>query len=326
MTLGRSSVRLFGLSRPAVASAGGRYAGPERQGGSRAKAHEGGTALTTRLLLILALLGGCAGPRQATVTPGDTQQLWAKYEAAVAAAKYPEASKISQALVPLVPDTPGLRWNDEGQVLMVTWTQAAYFPPGDGPNQYRPGKTFPLYGDTWFTAVPFARDFCRANQGPSLVLRLEQALGLPPGTGKDAFVEVWIDPGRLFRPCPDPEVIDRECQVRIPLAGYGPAPDENQPPWYCPEPLPAPDQALPQQGGAFATVSQAHLNWMCTNWKSTYVNAANDAVWKPYPWTALGYTFDWGDAGDPVGQSEFVALGGTSVTFHAVTPTEAYCR
>jgi hypothetical protein len=282
-------------------------------------------SVPSRLVLILALLGGCAAPRQATV-PRDAQQLEAMYEVAVTAAKYPDASKISQALVPLVPDTPGLRWNEDGQVLMVTWTQAAYFPLGDGSSEYRPGKIFPLYGDTWFTAVPFGRDFCRANQGPSLVLRLEQALGLPPGTGKDAFVEVWVDPGHLFRPCPDPEVTDRECQVRIPLVGHGPTPGENQPPWYCPVPLPAPDQAVLQQAGAFVTVSQAHLNWMCTNWTNTYVNAANDAAWQSYPWTALGYTFDWGRTGDPVGQSEFVALGGTSVMFHAVTSTEAYCQ
>ena len=64
-----------------------------------------------------------------------------------------------------------------------------------------------------------AIDFALEQLRSMLVLRLEQRLGLPPKAGKDAFLEVWIDPADLFRPCPDPGIADRECQVDVPLVG-----------------------------------------------------------------------------------------------------------
>ena len=44
----------------------------------------------------------------------------------------------------------------------------------------------------------------------------------------------------------------------------------------------------------------------------------------PYPWTGLGYTYDWGDPGCEVGLSEFVILGGSTVGVQDVVPTADY--
>ncbi|HXO18393.1 MAG TPA: hypothetical protein VOA87_00560, partial [Thermoanaerobaculia bacterium] len=47
----------------------------------------------------------------------------------------------------------------------------------------------------------------------------------------------------------------------------------------------------------------------------------------PYPWTGLGYTWDWAaDNRDHHGESEFVAPTGTQVTVESVTPIAEYCR
>jgi hypothetical protein len=51
---------------------------------------------------------------------------------------------------------------------------------------------------------------------------------------------------------------------------------------------------------------------------------------KPYPWTSLGYTYDWGNPFTHVGLSEFVVNGKKSngskisVGIKAVTPTADY--
>ncbi len=261
------------------------------------------------------------------------------YGAAVAAARVPRPQSISRQLQALIPPgnggpaAPSQKWNKEGQILMANWTRRSYYQDKDGRPLYPPGETFPLYGDTWFTAVPEVRDLCRRADldGDRLVLRLEQLLGLPPGDqpppAYDAFLQVWVDPTRLFRPCPDPEISDHECQVAIPVVeaegqydcpaalpgegGETSAGCADRPPWSC--------AYRPQVSGRFVTVHPGHLAWMCQNWLSSYTGA------KKYPWTALGYTYDWGDPLDPRGPSEFVVPGGETVVFESLTDTLEYC-
>lgn len=46
----------------------------------------------------------------------------------------------------------------------------------------------------------------------------------------------------------------------------------------------------------------------------------------PYPWTRLGYTYDWGNAKSRVGLSEFVIRKGARLTVHSVSTTEGYAQ
>lgn len=46
---------------------------------------------------------------------------------------------------------------------------------------------------------------------------------------------------------------------------------------------------------------------------------------RPYPWTRLGYTYDWG-SGSHVGMSEYVIPGGMTVQVKAVYETSDYFR
>ncbi|MFC1925429.1 hypothetical protein ACFLW2_01880 [Chloroflexota bacterium] len=45
-----------------------------------------------------------------------------------------------------------------------------------------------------------------------------------------------------------------------------------------------------------------------------------------YPWTRLGYTYDWGDSKDETGLSEFIIREGSAVKIHSVTGTLDYCN
>ena len=292
---------------------------------------------TLLLILALALLAGCTGrsgpavspsaPAPSTSRPAPEAEAPASpapacplcldpaapairdaYAAAIEDAKYPSPGEISRDLTPLLRSTEGLIWNDRGQILMATWTKIHYYEP----TEFRPGQPYPLPVDTWFTAAPFAQEFCQALDLdlPMLTLRLEQLIGLPPGRSKDAFLEVWVDPTDLFRPCPDPEISDHECQVEIPVVDRG----QGQP-WDC--------SARRQVSGRFVTVHPGHLRWMCDNWVSSY---GHEELFDNYPWTALGYTYDWGNPDDPVGLSEYVAPAGSVVVFRGITPTEGYCQ
>jgi hypothetical protein len=264
-------------------------------------------SLALAALLTLALAGGCATARLAPAAAGPqaSQDLWGEYERAVEDARYPRPERIARDLVPITTFFDGLVWDDTRQkVLMVNWSYAS---------RYAPGPTT-LTRATWLTAAPFLQRFCQASglSGQALQLRLSERLGTPPDTAYEVFVEMWVDPADFFRPCPDPEINDRECQVNLTA---GPVDRSSDCPWSA-----ARERQL---AAKFATVSAAHLDWMCSNWTSSYPPG------KPrqsYPWTALGYTYDWSSASPGhVGESEFVAPQGTPVVVRRVVPTAEYC-
>ncbi len=262
------------------------------------------------VVLLAGLLTACAGQRATPpVTPPlrtelPSEELWALYEKAVEATKHPKPSAISTGLVAIVHSTPDLRWDAQGRVLMVTWTKRQYY-------EGSVGKPYTFtHGPVWLTAVPRLHDFCRSLGLPpdDLDMRLRQLLGLRPDASNDALVQVWVDPKDIFRPCADPEVTDRECTLNLTV-------DDSQS-----DPCPWKDSFQDQTSAKWVQVTQDHLSWMCDNWTRSFPANPHDG----FPWTALGYTYDWGQP-NPLGQSEFVTLPGTTVVIESITETAEYC-
>jgi hypothetical protein len=201
-----------------------------------------------------------------------------------AAAAGPE--EISTSLVPILPTTPRLVWSDKDKkkhVLMVTWTSYKGYDD-------QAGKSQSLGRETWVTPAPLVADFCKGKGADPAALsaRLEKLLGLPANNGKDRFVELWTEPKDLFRPCADPEITDRECEVDFP------------------------------QPASLVTVSAAHVKWFEDLKSKSYGEGG-------YPWTRLGYTFDWGSA-THVGLSEYVIKKGAEITVERVVGNAEYCK
>jgi hypothetical protein len=218
---------------------------------------------------------------QGTVDPALT----ARYQQAVEDAQIAEWGESATNLTAIRPQTAGLIWDNDGattRVLLVTWTSWTGY-------DAMVGTTTTLSRDAWMTPVPEIKDFCTSSglAGDGLVLRLEQALGLPPNNGKTRFVEMWADPDDLFRPSADPEITDREATPDYP------------------------------RSTRYVTVSPAHVTWMNNLIASSY---GPDG----YPWTRLGYTYDWGNDTTEQGFSEFVIAQGAVVKIHSVTLTADY--
>ncbi len=183
-------------------------------------------------------------------------------------------------------------------VKLVTWIRGSQIP------KYRNehGSATTAAGDIWVTVEPMLQRFCRqytsrhSVTGTELTERLEQRLGLPPGAGKTHFVEITVaDPSslkHLFRPCAVPSTSSLTCAPGAPL-----------------------NTADPQ-----------YRLWFLTQYYSSY----GTALPYSYPWTALGYTFDWGldDQGQTVriGESEFVIPQGAPIQVGPITTTDDYCR
>ena len=149
--------------------------------------------------------------------------------------------------------------------------------------------------EIWMVPVDQVWDFFSENGREFSVRRLEQALGLPPNAGCTRMVTLWVHPSDLVRPCADPAVTDSLCEVDFPV-------------------------------GQAVNIDAAYKRWF-TDRRATVYNC--DAV-DCYPWSGLGYTYDWGaDASDNhVGFSEYLKPKGhvAKIVVNSVQDTETFFR
>lgn len=146
--------------------------------------------------------------------------------------------------------------------------------------------------NVWVTLVPEVRDSC-SGFGRDLRLRLNQLLGLPPSAGDTLMVEMTVPAGALFRAVADPAVTTRyPCGDTIQAA--------------CGERFPD-------------GVSPGHVRWtaeqLLTRWQ----------VPGGYPWTRLGYTYNWHPGSPRYGASEYLVRAGSMATGVHVQHVRAYC-
>jgi len=244
-------------------------------------------------LIGLWILGSCLSIQSASSQADGN--LMKTYQEAVEDASLPEKTEIYRKLTVISDQNQQLTRktiNQETYILAVAWKAAkdtVYYKNNDK-GFYNTGKR-----DLWITIVPdlvaFAKqkDFLVSGENPHL--RLQQLLGLPPDKGevtKRAFIEFWIRPQDIFRPCPDAEIDDKACE--------------------CIDKVP---NSTPE-----------HNNWIHQYRKDSY---NNDNPYYRFPWTQLGYTYDWNERSkEHVGLSEFVVKQEANIIVHQIKMTKDY--
>ncbi|TAJ13584.1 hypothetical protein DMA11_08470 [Marinilabiliaceae bacterium JC017] len=239
---------------------------------------------TVILFLFVTILAGCKGSNVITSTGKHLDEL---YRAAMADACYPEQSEISYNLLSLTDSNADLiRKTIKGEeyVLMVSLKANASYYKNDQYTGFYNTSDYPI----WVTVAP--QLLRRLNPGDfvDMNLRLKQLLGLPPDkTVYGYIVEFWVRPQDLFRPCPDKEIDDTQCDLCFP-----------------------------------ANTDSAHIQWINKSRIDRYYKCG---LFNQYPWTQLGYTYDW-HPGNPthVGLSEFVIGKDKNVVVHKIYSTEEY--
>ena len=261
--------------------------------------------MKTRIILLslfagFGLLQSCTKNEAVSYTPAgpDMKSLKHQYNLAVIDAKTAEPWEIYRSLIAVTyygDSTAGegnLIWSKDSvgneRVLVISWMSQSTL-------QYWPvGKPFrtnknPAYL-SWVTAGPQMLYFLRKksfSDSAALHLRIAQLLGMPPETKNNFFVEYWVYPKKIFRPSPDPEITDHEADLYFP-----------------------------------AGVSQTYKAWFYNEMKNKYDTNTSSA----FPWTRLGYTYDWAVPENPVGLSEFVVDTNALVTVRAVYSSWQYFR
>jgi hypothetical protein len=236
--------------------------------------------------------------------------LYCQFAGPDAATAAPHADDYARAVLESqnVGAAPGSAWlfvvNPDQPLTLITWIPHKYT------SAYRESKS--LDRDIWVTVAPFLKEFCQdyvKSNNPSpiqLALRLKQRLGLPPNADYDTIVELRIDSPRkalLFRPCGgDPIISDNKCSASMP---------ESSNVWKLPD-------------SYSLSSADRQTEWVLRNYYANY------SASSPYPWTALGYTFDWykDSQGNYIrkGESEFVLPAGAQFQFQSATDTGSYCQ
>jgi hypothetical protein len=184
-----------------------------------------------------------------------------------------------------------------GPVRVASWIRA------DEVSRYKPNGAWitAAQKDMWVTIIPEIKDFCQAwvkehtSDVDQITLRLEQRLGLPPGAAKTTFLEIIVkDPSttaNLFRPCKDPSATTAKCDAGPPAAS-----------------------------------NATYVSWFYQQYYGSFAQAFPDQ----YPWTSLGYTFDWAAGKENgfvrYGASEFVIPKGAPIEIVGSTDTGQYCK
>lgn len=233
------------------------------------------------------LLVGCVVSQKKL--ENDKKAMARVYNAANADAAYPEPNEVYKDLVSITAENKDLirkTINGEEHILVVTWKEEKkwYF-QDPSTNVYNTADR-PI----WVSVAPNLQQHLDWDKVKNKELRLQQLNGLPPSGDYKWFVEFWVKPEDLFRPCPDPEITDKECQS----CGY--PKDTNS----------------------------SHAHWLRDYRANSYYECE---LYDKYPWTQLGYTYDWFPGNKThVGLSEFVIKAGKNVVVKGAYSTEEYLK
>jgi hypothetical protein len=184
-----------------------------------------------------------------------------------------------------------LTFDSQGMATVSTLTSSPFTV---GPTQ--------LSEDAWVTQVPEVQQLCTQFPASTLTMELRQLLGLHPHTKIVDFVEMQVQRADIFRPAANPDpTTTRPCD-----------PNDPPPPSHCGELFPK-------------SATDAHRLWIADWIFDAYELSSDPKVPTGYPWTRLGYTFNWKPGADRYGASEFVVREGAKVQVTAVTPYVTYC-
>jgi hypothetical protein len=167
------------------------------------------------------------------------------------------------------------------------------------------GYDYPLGPQTlsryiWVTEVPEVQQKCQKFASEELELSLRELLGLQPEAKIGNFVAMTVKASDIFRPSPNP-ITTSETLCN--------SPDTDT---TCGELFPD-------------WVNNDHKSWIANQMLTSYLVSSTHNGAYSYPWTRLGYTYNWKPGADRYGASEYVIRPGSIVTVTSKTPYAQYC-
>ena len=142
----------------------------------------------------------------------------------------------------------------------------------------------------WVTLVPQVRSFCQSLTFDDPSFRIKQFLGLDPNRAYQQFVEIWVEPKHVFRPCIDSDPTDASCELPNHYTGVSKV------------------DGIDDYKAFFESLKS-----------SSYTP-------QGAPCTRLGYTYDWAKGQRGIGASEYVLVPNSTFYIERHFSTKEYCR
>ena len=224
-----------------------------------------------RLLIVAAILGLsiAACKKDNPATPAYTMdQLYAN---SIKDAMIADSSEIVDTLQPITAGNSLLQWktiNGQTYVLMATFMKF--------PDSYPEGDSITnTWGTSWLFIPAQLKNRIAAGFTPAsdTVMRICQLLGLPPANSRSNthIAEIWVNTANLFRPAGSSAI------------------------------------NTTRTGAVYMNDFPANVgSWFNDYIIYAYYHPLTSATDYHYPWTRLGYTYDWAPGSKEVGLSEYV--------------------
>ena len=158
------------------------------------------------------------------------------------------------------------------------------------PDSYPAGEELTLeWGNVWCVSAGEFYKWVQDNQEgvDNWTLRLMQVMGMPESKESTTVTALWVDADLLYRPA---YVTDPNAGMKNTLQTTG---DEE--------------------------ADAAYKEWFDGNIIWSYFDSA-------FPWTRLGYTYDWADNGTEYGLSEFMVPDGSKAVVEYTYPIDEFAE
>lgn len=242
------------------------------------------------VLFILIFIGGCKKDDPVNPTPEVPSLTMAQlYQHAILDAMVADSSEVIDTLWQISKENTALQWktiNGKDYVLLASFMRY--------PNSYPVGDSITnVWGESWV----FIPQQMKARIGKDLqttsdtTMRICQLLGLPPANERSNthIAEMWVNPERLYRPAGDPRVATRTAGAVL----------SNN-------------------------VSETYNTWFNNYILFAYYRTLSGSADFHYPWTRLGYTYDWAPDSPEVGLSEYVLQASSGAWVERVSSVGSY--
>jgi len=243
-------------------------------------------------LLILCVisfsLASCSKDDDVTPPTLTLDQLYAN---SIADAMVAESSEEVDTLWPIDASNTKLQWktiNGQTYVLMATYMRfPGSYPEGDSITN--------TWGDSWLfiPAQMKSRIAASFNASSDTIQRICQLLGLPPRNSRSNthIAEIWVPATRLNRPAGNPSITATKAS------------------------------AVLSEG-----LSVSYTSWFNDYIIYAYYHTLTSDTDFHYPWTRMGYTYDWAPGSKEVGLSEYVLQASSGCWVEKVRTASEYFK
>jgi hypothetical protein len=212
-----------------------------------------------------------------------------RYANAITDAMVADSSEIVDTLQPIVATNSLLQWktiHGQSYVLMATFMKF--------PGSYPEGDSITnAWGESWVFIPNQMKKRLAFSATSDTIMRICQLLGLPPANSKSNthIAEVWVKVSRLNRPAGNPDITATKTGAAL-------------------------LNSVPADFG----------NWFNNYIIYAYYHTLQSSTDYHYPWTRLGYTYDWAPDAKEVGLSEYVLQASSGCWVEKVRTAQEYFK